>query len=310
MSVKRILLYTGIVFVVACVLVFIFVYIKNVKMSEGTISYNMYYINKNSHKLSIEAKTVNLVDSDKIMFTTVVDAFKSGPKTPNTNLYMPKEFLIKDYGFENKTAHINLADSLYSLGAEGRILSVGALVYTLTDLSFIDGVDISVEGKPYMKDERGKEIIFTRTNVRNDPEITPEKTNWQTVTLYFADRTGERLVAEQRRVEVKQSLTLEYQIVEQLIEGPGKNMLSRTIPTSTRVKDIKTEEGICYVNLSKSFIGHNVKSVDATIYSIVNSLTELEYVNKVQFLIDGEKVDKFGNVDFNKTFERNDAIIK
>jgi len=47
-----------------------------------------------------------------------------------------------------------------------------------------------------------------------------------------------------------------------------------------------------------------------TIYSIVNSLTEINSVKKVQFLIDGEKIsDCKGHLDFSKPFERNEALI-
>lgn len=41
-----------------------------------------------------------------------------------------------------------------------------------------------------------------------------------------------------------------------------------------------------------------------TIYSIVNSLTELDNIKKVQFLIEGEKQQDFkGHMDFSKPFE-------
>ena len=143
--------------------------------------------------------------------------------------------------------------------------------------------------------------------------IDPEKTQWQTVTLYFADRSGNELISEQRSIKVKNSLTLEYQIMEQLIAGPEKNLILPSVPNDTAIRDIKTEDGICYVNLSKSFINEDVDGIESkniTIYSVVNSLTELESVNKVQFLIDGEKVSDIEGVDFSKTFERNPSLIK
>ncbi|MBR1443360.1 MAG: GerMN domain-containing protein, partial [Firmicutes bacterium] len=73
------------------------------------------------------------------------------------------------------------------------------------------------------------------------------------------------------------------------------------------------EEGICYVDLSSEFISkqagsHNTDEM--TIYSIVDSLTELENVKKVQFLIEGEKVnDLNGRVDLSKPFERDEIKI-
>ena len=48
-----------------------------------------------------------------------------------------------------------------------------------------------------------------------------------------------------------------------------------------------------------------------TVYSIVDSLTELDSVNKVQFLIEGEKINsKKDGIDFSKLFSRNEAMIR
>ena len=90
-------------------------------------------------------------------------------------------------------------------------------------------------------------------------------------------------------------------------------MLRSVLPHNTEIIDIKTENNICYVNLSKSFMNinsGNKKEAELSIYSVVNSLTEIPDVKKVQFLIEGEKVDTFSGIDFSKAFERNDTIIR
>ena len=82
-----------IITIIAVAIIFgIFVYIRDVKMAEGTVSYNMYYVNSAESCLGIEKKTVNLVDDDKVMFNTVVDEFGSGPKFNNSALVLPSDF--------------------------------------------------------------------------------------------------------------------------------------------------------------------------------------------------------------------------
>ena len=84
-----------IITIIAVAIIFgIFVYIRDVKMAEGTVSYNMYYVNSAESCLGIEKKTVNLVDDDKVMFNTVVDEFGSGPKFNNSALVLPSDFHI------------------------------------------------------------------------------------------------------------------------------------------------------------------------------------------------------------------------
>ena len=200
----------------------IFVYIRDVKMAEGTVSYNMYYVNSAESCLGIEKKTVNLVDDDGVMFNTVVDEFGSGPKFNNSSLVLPSDFHINSKTYKDKTAYIDLQPSFNKLSPSDRILCIGAMVYTLTDMSFIEDVYVSVNGITLNEPQTDTPWKFNRETIRNNPTVNPEKTNWQVVELYFADRTGTRLASEQRSIEVKQSLSLEYQIVEQLIAGPEK----------------------------------------------------------------------------------------
>lgn len=292
----------------------IFIYTKNVKMAEGTDSFNMYYINMSTNTLEIEKRAINSVSDQKLMFNTVVEEYFSGSKNTNLGLSLPKEFKVKDKRYNDSTAYIDLAGSYNDIESNLKILSMGSLVYTLTDLEFINNVCVSVEGIP-MVDNSDDIAVFNRDVVVNNPTVNPEKTNWQIVYLYFANKDGSKLVCQQRGIEVKQSLSLEYQIVEQLIEGPDNskgNNFQQTVPADTKIKDIKTEEGICYVNLSRDFIKKKGSiSEPIIIYSIVNSLTELEGVKKVQFLIEGEKINEYtGDLDFSKPFERNTDFIK
>ena len=95
--------------------------------------------------------------------------------------------------------------------------------------------------------------------------------------------------------------------MEQLIAGPESKDLFPTVPPETKIRDVKVVDGICYVDLSMEFVtkhGGGSSGEAFTIYSIVNSLTELSNINKVQFLIEGEKLDEYkGDFDFGKPFE-------
>ena len=66
------------------------------------------------------------------------------------------------------------------------------------------------------------------------------------------------------------------------------------------------------MNFSQEFVSkHSGGSAGEymTVYSIVNSLTELEHIQKVQFLVDGNKLEVFKHMVFNEPFERDASII-
>ena len=73
-----------------------------------------------------------------------------------------------------------------------------------------------------------------------------------------------------------------------------------------------TKDGICYVNFDNSFLTESTDvSPELEIYSIVNSLCELSYINKVQISINGETNVKFkDSISLEYTFTRNLDIVK
>ena len=105
---------------------------------------------------------------------------------------------------------------------------------------------------------------------------------------------------------------MEKLVMSELIDGPKKENNVQTIPTGTKVISVETKDGVCFVNLSKEFIDKHPGGTTAesiTIYSVVNSLTELGNVSKVQFLIDGEKREVFKHLVFNEPFERDVSLV-
>jgi len=120
------------------------------------------------------------------------------------------------------------------------------------------------------------------------------------VTLYFGDKDAMYLVPETRNVDKKDG-TLEAAVVEELVKGPEKKGSIPTIPEGTRVLSVTVVNGVAYVNFSKEFqTKHRGGSAGEimTIYSVVNTLTEIPGVEKVQFLLEGDKLESIlGHMD-------------
>jgi len=124
------------------------------------------------------------------------------------------------------------------------------------------------------------------------------------VKLYFANAAGDKLIASYREKHYSTNTPLERFVVEELIAGPSGQIegLYPVINPETKIVNILTKDGICYVNLDSNFLTviNNV-STEVAVYSIVNSLVEFDNINKVQILVNGEVPPTFSN----STFERN-----
>lgn len=145
-----------------------------------------------------------------------------------------------------------------------------------------------------------------------EEEISDEQLRQTIVSLYFQSKNTDELVPEGRLIDVKLLLDEPYKTLMQLlIDGPKNEKLEKLIPDGTVINNIELKKDILYIDLSKEFIenhqgGETLES--NTIYSIVNTMTELTEVNGVKILIDGEadKGFKDGKIKFDDAFVKLD----
>ncbi|TYO96142.1 GerMN domain-containing protein [Desulfallas thermosapovorans] len=132
-----------------------------------------------------------------------------------------------------------------------------------------------------------------------------------TIVLYFANNNG-YLQAEQRTV--KKIPGIARQAIYELCRGPQSQSLAATIPDGTRLLDINIKDGLCIVNFSRELVAkHSGGSgaENATVYSIVNTLTQFSSINRVQILVEGQVVDSIaGHLDVSVPITRDDEIIR
>ena len=221
---------------------------------------------------------------------------------------IPESVEFQSVRLEEQTAVVDLSSDYLALKNSEEVVCRSAIVWTLTSLDRVEQVEMTVDGQPLRTKTGNKIGDMNRQNVQIDVEIPAETTEYAILKLYFANEMGTDFRIEDRVVEVNTNQARERTILEQLIAGPLETGLYATIPQDTKIRDVTTtDDGICYVNFSQDFISKaptgNVDMVVA-VYSVVNSLCELDNVDRVQFLIEGEKVDNVdGHLEFSTPFE-------
>ena len=132
-----------------------------------------------------------------------------------------------------------------------------------------------------------------------EEEISEEQMRQTIVSLYFYNDTTKSLVPEGRLIDVKELVDKPYnKLIELLIQGPNNSELSKTIPDGTKVNKIELKGDTLYIDLSKEFVDNHEGGEEkekATIYSIVNTMTNLTEINSIKILIDGEENKAFND---------------
>lgn len=152
-----------------------------------------------------------------------------------------------------------------------------------------------------------------------DEEEASKLKDKRPIRLYFANEDNTKLRAEIRYIDASDTggntESLATIVVKELIKGPGKGTgLKSTIPEGTKLlSNVIIKGNTATVNFSKEFVEKHSGEKDAeklTIYSIVNSLTELREIQKVEFKIEGKSKTQFkGGFKFDAPFPRSTSII-
>ncbi len=92
--------------------------------------------------------------------------------------------------------------------------------------------------------------------------------------------------------------------IQQLLKGPGPEELSNNllslIPENSRLLGARVEGGIAFLNFNESFRFNTlgIEGYRAQVEQIVYTATEFPTVDKVQFLIEGRRMNFLGGEGF------------
>lgn len=279
---------------------------ENVKM----IKMKLYFPNKDNSAVLFEEREVEVKDS--AVLKAAVLALLSGPEDKNLRKAIPEGTKLLGINKKENVAIVDFSKEYNNFGGSvAEIVARVSIVNTLTEFKGVEKVRILVEGKSLIGPSG--EPFGDLTRVALDDKGFPISKEKKTITLYFANDNADKVVPEKREVEMAAGESLEKIIFEELAKGPTKKGLHSVIPEGTKLLSIKTEDGICTLDLSREFVDNHpggTAGETMTINSIVNSLTELSHIKKVKFLIEGKANEVFIHVVFDQSFSRNESIIQ
>lgn len=270
---------------------------------ENAVVYPVYYVSNSETKVEMHEHEMN-TGSEEDQLQELINCLSTVPEKLEYKAPLSMGFQVNSVNMEDGKVTLDVGAAYRSMPATTEVLVRAAIVRTLTQLPGITYVGITVEGEQ-LYDSIGEPVGWMSADQFIDNDGSEINTYELTrVKLYFASEDGEQLIAAYREKHYSTNTPLERFVVEELIAGPSGQVegIYPTINPETKIINVMTKDGICYVNLDSSFltVANNV-STEIAVYSIVDSLVELSNINKVQILVNGEVPASFST----STFERN-----
>lgn len=274
-------------------------------------TYQMYYLNEKGTQVvgeEYEPAAGNTVD----MIQEFILNQSAEVEDKDEQHILPEGVSIEDFDWKDGILTLDLSSSYLEMENTREIVARVGLVRTFTQIPGVMRLKLLAGGEP-LRDSQDNEIPSMDVNsfVENSGKEINTYQNI-TMTLYFANADGTKLVPEQRSVYYSSNVPLERVVVEQLIKGPKEEGRYPTLPTETHILSVTISDEICYVNFDDSFMSSTLSvSEELPVYSIVNSLAKVCRVREVQFSINGEsKVTFRENMRLDQLFQWEEDYIQ
>lgn len=286
------------------------------KTVKQLMSYQVFYINSDGSGLT--GKTYQLKDAKQDLVSVIKELIirLQTPQEESLKSPIDEGIQVVDYQIKENQLSVYFSAGYNNKSGLDEILSRAAIVKTLCQIQEIEYVEFYVEDQPLMLSGNAVGLMSQESFV---DELNPQdqKQSKETV-LYFANKQGNRLKKITTDITYNAVEPIARLLVEQLIAGVSsiqnidETKLQSAVPSKTTLNNLTIRDNICYLDLSRDFEQQdpNVSS-EVIVYSIVDTLCELPEVTKVQFSVDGEQKEKYGDLEgFNKPLERNLDLLE
>lgn len=273
--------------------------------------YKVYYLNMDMSKIVAEDYDSTATEGEALV-QELLTKLQSAPDSSKLRQTIPANVKVQSFKINGVYLYIDFSEEYKALTVENEILVRASIVRTMVQASPCHLVAFTVDGEP-LRNPDGELIgSMSADSFVENPGKQINSSVEKNLNLFFASKDGTRLIKEVRTVHYSTNISLEKLIMEQLVEGPKIAGTLATVPSGTKLISVSVVDGVCYVNLSDSFRNQNAEvNEEIVLYSIVNSLTDVPGVSKVQIAVNGSTEGKVRyTYDLSKMYERDLGYTK
>lgn len=271
----------------------------------------VYYLNSDTTRIEPEAYKIE-AENQEDQLSELLEKLQEVPESASLQQAIPKDVRVNTFTVSEYRVKVDFSEEYYEMDATREVLTRAAVVRTLMQAEGVAFVSFTVNGEELVNEQGQLVGSMNLDSFVENPGQQINSSQETVLTLYFANEKGDRLQKETRVIHYSSNISLEKLVMEQLIEGPRKGDLKSTLAADTRLITVSVVDGVCYVNLDTSGAAKNTEvTEEVVLYSIVNSLTELAEVEKVQISVNGDTKGKLRFVyDLSNMYEKDLSYVE
>ncbi len=258
--------------------------------------YRVYYTYGSGSGLTFEIIKPAATEGEALAYE-LLEKMNSPKKSDRFVVIKPTDLEIQGVRLEGDKAIVSYNDKYAEIDTITEIFYRTAVVKTLTQMNEVNKVDFEINGNIIELAGGLKLSDMESSQYIDDNDTAIAGTDWTPVYLYFTDDKGEKLIRTRTNVAYNSDVSLESIVVSKLLSGPVETGLYPVIPENTEVLGVTVTNDTCYVNFNEEFVTGLVNAGgDLPIYAVVNSLCEMDGINKVRIMVNGSSDVMFHEV--------------
>lgn len=269
---------------------------KKVKENDTANDFYIYYINDEWKDISRKRIDIDQMASDENKVDFAMNALLEGSDTADLSAPVPNGMVYQRYIYDGfGTVNLIFNADMENVDTYSVVLSKMAFVKTLSQIDSVQTIVYEV-----VDSVNEKNIITEELTTESFADMDNIMDSEKEIRIYMPDTSGKSLV--------EKSLILDYSakegLPEQVIHGLYNVYDGTATPFNERtvVKSIKLDNGLCTVTFNDEFVkGKDGIDDNVIVYSIVDSLLELNDIHKVQLISDNTG-NRLNAIDLERQF--------
>lgn len=279
--------------------------------AQETVGYQIYYTNTDRTKLVTQRYSPKGTKAQDIL-AELLEQMKDSSQPEERKSLLTDGVEITDYSLTDGQLTLTFSESYQDMDNISEVLLRSGIVLMTTQIPEVRTVVFHI-GDDVLRDSTGEPVGAMTSNMFINNAVGINSYQYASLSLYFPDKSGEKLVREMRNVHYSSNTTLEKVVMEQLFKGPMNKELQPIVSEEVKTLSISIDGTTCILNLNEAFLTDSVaESVEPeiTILAIVNTLCDALGVDHVQFAIDGDSNVMYRDeLSFAGPFHRNSDKI-
>lgn len=237
----------------------------------------------------------------------IFELYCQGPITPGLENPLPSAASLLSYSLKDDTLTLVFSAELSQLDGIEMTMAAGCLTRTFLGLTGAEKLVLKSDGALL-----GGQTAMVLTS--SDLELQDDSLDrlLQNFTVYYTNLDRRYLVAQEVLVDPSAQESIPMQLLQLLLTPPEGSGLHSALPLGTRIESVSVTDGLCTVELSSEFEHrrfHAMSSQVLSLMSVVNTLTALPEIQRVEFVSDGSLLIRYGALSIAEPLVRDTRCI-